>query len=169
MFKDKSVVVVGGGDSAVTEALHLHNIGVKVTMIHRRDRFRAQEHLNKQISTLGIPVLWNMEVREISGEDRVKGVLLRNNKTGKDTEAKVDGVFVAIGYDPQTELARKIGVELTENGFIKHDSHHRTNVSGVYSAGDVEGGFKQIVTAVGQGAEAALSIFEDLNSPHWRK
>jgi len=169
MFKGKSVIVVGGGDSAVTEALHLHNIGVKVTMVHRRDQFRAQEHLSKQISTLGIPVLWNMEVREIRGEDRVKEVLLHNNKSGKDMVVKVDGVFIAIGYDPQTELTKKIGVELTENGFIKHDSHHRTNVPGIYSAGDVEGGFMQIVTAVGQGAEAALSIFEELSSPYWKR
>jgi thioredoxin reductase (NADPH) len=110
-----------------------------------------------------------MEVREIRGEDRVKEVLLHNNKSGKDMVVKVDGVFIAIGYDPQTELTKKIGVELTENGFIKHDSHHRTNVPGIYSAGDVEGGFMQIVTAVGQGAEAALSIFEELSSPYWKR
>ena len=169
MFKGKSVIVAGGGDSAVTEALHLHNIGVKVTIVHRRDQFRAQQHLSKQISTLHIPVLWNMEVRKIIGEDRVKEALLHDNKSGKDKVVKVDGVFIAVGYDPQTELAKKAGVELTENEYIKHDGHHRTNIPGIYSAGDVEGGFKQIVTAVGQGAEAALSIFEDLSSPYWKR
>jgi thioredoxin reductase (NADPH) len=169
LFKDRSVIVVGGGNSATTEALNLHNMGVKVTLVHRRNQLSAQQYLSKQISTLGIPVLWNTEVNEIRGEDRVKEVLLRNNKSGKDTVLKVDGVFIAIGYDPETELAKKTGVELTENGFIKHDSHHRTNVPGIYSAGDVEGGFKQIVTAAGQGAEAALSIFEDLSNPYWKR
>jgi thioredoxin reductase (NADPH) len=169
LFKDRSVIVVGGGNSAATEALSLHNMGVKVTLVHRRDQLSAQQHLSKQISTLGIPVLWDTEVHEIRGEDRVKEVLLRNNKSGKDTVLKVDGAFIAIGYDPETELAKKTGVELTENGFIRHDSHHRTNVPGIYSAGDVEGGFKQIVTAAGQGAEAALSIFEDLSNPYWKR
>jgi thioredoxin reductase (NADPH) len=169
LFKGKSVIIVGGGDSAAIETLNLHNIGVKVTLVHRRDQLRAQQHLSKQISDLGIPVLWNTEVHEIRGEDRVKEVLLHNNMSGKDMVVKVDGVFIAVGYDPETELAKKTGVELTEDGYIKHDSHHRTNVRGIYSAGDVEGGFKQIVTAAGQGAEAALSIFEDLNNPYWKR
>ncbi len=169
LFKGRKVIVVGGGDSAVTEALYLHNMGVKVTMVHRRDQLRAQEYLSKQISALGIPVIWNTEVREIRGEDKVKEVLLHNNKNGKDSVMKLDGVFIAIGYDPQTELAKKLGVQLTENGYIKHDSRHRTSVPGIYSAGDVEGGFKQIITAAGQGSEAALSIFEDLSNPYWKR
>jgi thioredoxin reductase (NADPH) len=82
---------------------------------------------------------------------------------------KVDGVFVAIGYSPAVELAKKLGIELTPDGYIKHDSRHRTNIPGIYSAGDVEGGFKQIVTAAGQGTEAAISIFEDLMNPYWKQ
>jgi len=82
---------------------------------------------------------------------------------------KTDGVFIAVGYEPSVELARKTGVEITPEGYIKHDVGHRTNISGIYSAGDVEGGYKQIVTAAGQGAEAALSIFEDLIDPYWKK
>ena len=82
---------------------------------------------------------------------------------------KTDGVFIAIGYEPSVELAKKIGIELTEDGFIKHDEKHRTNIPGIYSAGDVEGGYKQIVTASGQGSAAALSIFEDLINPYWMK
>jgi len=144
-------------------------MGVKVTMVHRRDQLRAQEYLRKQISALGIPVIWNTEVQEIRGEHKVKEVLLHNNKNGKDSAMKLDGVFIAIGYDPQTELAKKLGVQLTENEYIKHDSRHRTSVPGIYSAGDVEGGFKQIITAAGQGSEAALSIFEDLGNPYWKK
>ncbi len=159
--------MVGGGSGAVTEALHLFQMGVDVTLVHRRDKLRAQEFLAKQITSNNIPVLWNTEVKEIRGKERVEEVLLVNNKTNEETTLKVNGVFVAIGYDPAVGLAQKLGIELTEEGFIKHDEKHRTNVPGVYSAGDVVGGYKQIVTASGQGSAAALTIFEDLINPYW--
>jgi thioredoxin reductase (NADPH) len=167
LFKGKKVIMVGGGNSAVTEALHLNQMGVDVTLVHRRDKLRAQEHLAKQITGNNIPVLWNTEVKEIRGKERVEEVLLVNNETNEETTLKVNGVFVAIGYEPSVGLAQKLGVELSEEGFIKHDEKHRTNVAGVYSAGDVEGGYKQIVTASGQGSAAALTIFEDLINPYW--
>ncbi len=168
LFKGKKVVIVGGGNSAVTEALHLHNIGVQVTIVHRRDALRAQEHLTKNIVANKIPVLFDTETKEIRGKDRVEEVLLYNVKTKETTPMKVDGVFIAIGYTPTVELAKKLGIALTPEGYIKRDSHHRTNIPGIYSAGDVEGGYKQIVTAAGQGAEAALAIFEDLVNPYWK-
>ncbi len=112
-------------------------------------------------------MLWNTEVKEIRGEDRVEEVLLINNKSKQTLVFKTDGVFIAIGYTPAVELAQKIGLEITEEGYIKQDGKHRTTVPGVYSAGDVEGGYKQIVTASGQGAEAAMTIFEDLINPYW--
>ena len=161
--------MVGGGNSAVTEALYLHNIGADVTVVHRRDTFRAQEHLTKYLLSANIPVLWNTEVKEIKGEDKVREVVLYNNVTEETKTMPMDGVFIAIGYLPAVQLAKKLGVELTDDGFIKRDQHHRTNIPGVYSAGDVEGGYKQIVTAVGQGAEAAMSIYEDLMNPYWLK
>ena len=169
LFKGKKVIMVGGGNSAVTEALYLHNIGVDVTVVHRRDTLRAQEHLTNYLFNAKIPIVWNTEVAEIRGEERVREVRLVNNKTKETWTVPVDGVFVAVGYEPAVGLARKLGVELTEEGFIKRDAHHRTTVPGIYSAGDVEGGYKQIVTAVGQGAEAALSIYEDLMNPYWLK
>jgi thioredoxin reductase (NADPH) len=169
LFKGKRVIMVGGGNSAVTEALYLHNIGAHVTVVHRGDSFRAQEHLTKYLFSANIPVLWNNEVKEIKGEDKVREVVLYNNVTEETKTMPMDGVFIAIGYLPAVELARKLGVELTDDGFIKRDQHHRTNIPGVYSAGDVEGGYKQIVTAVGQGAEAAMSIYEDLMNPYWLK
>jgi thioredoxin reductase (NADPH) len=169
LFKGKRVIMVGGGNSAVTEALYLHNIGVEVMLVHRRDTLRAQDHLTRYLLAANIPILWNTEVVEIRGEERVREVLLANNKTNEKWTKVVDGVFVAVGYEPAVGLARKLGVALTEDGFIKKDAHHRTNVPGIYSAGDVEGGYKQIVTAVGQGAEAALSIYEDLMNPYWLK
>jgi len=168
LFKGKKVIIVGGGNSAVTEALHLHNIGVQVTLVHRRDKLRAQERLAKNLFDNKIPVLFDTEVKEIRGKDRVEDVLLYNLRTKQTKPMKVDGVFIAIGYTPTVELAKKLGIELTPEGYIKCDSRHRTNIPGIYSAGDVEGGYKQIVTATGQGAEAALSIFEDLVNPYWK-
>ena len=167
LFKGKKVVMVGGGNSAVTEALHLFHMGIDVTLIHRRDKLRAQEFLVQQLLNNNIPVLWNTEVKEIRGEERVNAIVLFNNKTNKTSEFKIDGVFIAIGYTPAVELAQKIGMKINPDGYIKQDGKHRTSVPGVYSAGDVEGGYKQIVTASGQGAEAAMTIFEDLINPYW--
>lgn len=169
LFKGKKVVVVGGGNSAVTEVLYLRHIGVDVTLVHRRDALRAQEHLTRDLAVNEIPVLWNTNLKEIRGTQRVTEVVLFNNKTGETSTMAVDGVFIAIGYLPNVDLAARSGVELDEDGFIKHDPRHRTNVQGIYSAGDVEGGFKQIVTAMGQGTEAALSVYEDLAHPYWSR
>jgi|WetSurMetagenome_2_1015567.scaffolds.fasta_scaffold03666_6 thioredoxin reductase (NADPH) len=169
LFRGKKVVVVGGGNSAATEALHLYNLGVQVTMVHRRDAFRAQEYLVKSILANGIPVLWNSEIKEIKGQERVSEVLLANNQTGETTTLPTDGVFIAVGYTPTVDLAKKTGIELTPEGFIKRDAHHRTNIPGIYSAGDVEGGYKQIVTAMAQGSEAAMSVYEDLLHPYWQE
>ncbi|MFZ0131188.1 MAG: FAD-dependent oxidoreductase [Desulfobacterales bacterium] len=168
LFRGKKVIMVGGGNSAVTEALHLFHIGIDVTLVHRRDKLRAQDFLAKQLFDNHIEVLWNTEIKEIRGKERVEDVLLVDSASGKQRTFKTNGVFIAIGYEPSVELAKKIGVELTEDGFIKHDEKHRTNIPGIYSAGDVEGGYKQIVTASGQGSAAAISIFEDLINPYWK-
>lgn len=168
LFKGKRAIMVGGGNSAVTEALHLHHIGVQVTLVHRRDHLRAQDHLIKSLTSNNIAIVWNTEITEILGEKKVESVLLYNHQTGQTTVMATDAVFIAIGYAPAVELAQKIGVQLSPEGFIQHDDRHRTNIPGIYSAGDVEGGFKQIVTATGQGAGAALAIFEDLMHPYWK-
>jgi thioredoxin reductase (NADPH) len=167
LFKGRKVVMVGGGNSAVTEALHLFHMGVDVTLIHRRDKLRAQDFLAKQLFDNNIPVLWDTEVKEIQGEARVEQIKLINNKTGEYSQFDTDGVFIAIGYTPAVELAELLGLEINEDGYIQHDGKHRTNIPGIYSAGDVEGGYKQIVTASGQGAEAAMTIFEDMIDPYW--
>ncbi len=168
LFVGKKVVMIGGGNSALTEALHLKNIGVDVSIVHRRDQFRAQDYLVHNVEAASIPVILDTVAREIAGEDKVLSISLKNNKTGKTTKMPVDGVFIAIGYEPAVELARQAGIELDRNGYIKKDSRHRTNIKGIYSAGDVEGGYKQIVIAAGQGAEAAMAIFEDLIHPYWK-
>lgn len=169
LFKQKKVVMVGGGNSAVTEALHLFHMGVDVTLIHRRDKLRAQEFLAEQIRNNHIPVLWDTEVKEIRGKERVDQIQIFNRKTNETTEFATDGVFIAIGYLPAVELAEKLGLKINPEGYIDHDGKHRTSIPGIYSAGDVEGGYKQIVTASGQGAEAAMTLFEDLIDPYWMK
>lgn len=166
LFKGKKAIIVGGGNSAVTEALHMHHIGVDVTLVHRRDNLKAQDFLVKNLIQNNIPILFNTEVKEIRGKHNVEEVLLYNNKTEDSYPRSVNGVFIAIGYDPAVELAKNIGLDLTDEGFIKHDNY-RTNIPRIYTAGDVSGGYKQIVTAAGHGAEAAMAIFEDLINPYW--
>lgn len=163
LFRGKRALVVGGGNSAVTEALHLKHIGVEVALVHRRDQLRAQEHLVRSLHDEGIAVYWKSTVVEIRGEHRVEGVVLQDTQTGTLREVPTDAVFIAVGYDPETTLAKSLGLTLTPDGFIVHDGRHRTSVSGMYVAGDVAGGFRQIVTATGAGAAAALTIAEDLS------
>jgi thioredoxin reductase (NADPH) len=167
LFKGKKVIMVGGGNSAVTEALHLHHIGVDVTLIHRRDTLKAQEVLVRNLEQNDIPILFNTEVQEIIGKHGVEAVRLFNNATEEVTTMAVNGVFLAIGYDPAVALAEKIGLELTEDGYVQSDNC-RTNIPGIYTTGDVAGGYKQIVIAAGQGAAAAMTIFEDLINPYWK-
>jgi thioredoxin reductase (NADPH) len=168
-FKDgKKVIVVGGGNTAATEALYLKNIGVDVTLVHRRDKLRAVLFLQESLAEQHIPILWNRLVKKIEGSKVVTGVVLENVTEHSTAALPVDGVFIAIGYTPINDLAIKLGVETDEEGYIKVDKVHRTNVKGIYAAGDITGGFKQIVTAVGQGSLAAATIFEDIASPYWK-
>ena len=169
-FKDgKKVIVVGGGNTAATEALYLKNIGVDVTLVHRRDELRAEMFLRKSLEDNKIPIIWNTVVKEIRGDKLVTGVLLENTQDKSQRAIEIDGVFIAIGYVPHNELPKKLGVATDEEGYVKIDARHRTNVEGVYAAGDITGGFKQIVTAVGQAAIAANTIFEDISKPYWKE
>jgi len=106
-FKDgKTVLIVGGGNTAATDALYLHALGAKVSMVHRREQLRAEKRLQDSIARAGIPVMWDSEVVEITGDRVVKAVKIRDNKSGTITEMPVDGIFVAIGYKPNNEIAK---------------------------------------------------------------
>jgi thioredoxin reductase (NADPH) len=165
-FKDgKKVVVVGGGNTAVTDALYLNNIGAQVTLVHRRDTLRCEARLEESLKQTGIPVLWDSEVREVLGDKVVRSVKIENKKTGAVADTALDGVFVAIGYVPGNDIAKMLGLELDEEGYIKADlTTMRTSLPRVYAAGDITGGLKQIAVAVGQGSIAAMSAFEDISS-----
>jgi len=159
----KKVIVVGGGNTAATDALYLKNIGVDVRVVHRKETLRAEKLLQERLDANNIPVIRNSVIKEIRGDRSVKSVVIENLADQSMRTIPVDGVFIAIGYIPGNTLASKLGVRTDEEGYIKVDKGQRTNVVGVYAAGDITGGFKQIVTAVGQGSTASETIFEDIS------
>jgi len=160
-YKNKHVIVVGGGNTAVEEALFLTNFASKVTVVHRRDHFRAEKILQDRLfKNPKISVIWDSAIDEIMGQEnpaKVSRVRLKNVKTGETTEMEIDGVFVAIGHVPATELfVNKI--EMKPNGYIKTAPYSTaTNIDGVFAAGDVtDDVYRQAVTAAGMGCMAAL-------------
>ncbi len=161
-FAGRDIIMVGGGNSALQEALYLKNLGANVTVVHRRDEFRAQKHLQNQIKEAGINTILNATVEEIKGDMLVESVILKNTQNGELRELPVNGIFVSVGYIPHTELAEQLGVELDESGHIIIDKNQKTNIDYVYAIGDVCVGLKQWVVACGEGAVAATSAFEDI-------
>ena len=155
-FRGKNTIVVGGGDSAMEEATVLSKFADSVTIVHRKDSFRASEIMQKRVlENPKIKVLWNSEVKEIKGEGKVEGVVLFNNKTNETSQMPIDGVFVAIGHIPNSGKFKDI--ETDEAGFIKVHDNYKTKKDGVFVAGDVhDSHYKQAVTAAGYGSAAAL-------------
>jgi len=160
-FKDKIVAVVGGGNSALIEAIYLKQIGCReVYVIHRRDQLRAEKaYVNESIKK-GVKIIYNTHVEKIKGKNRVDFLEVHDVKTNKKSKINLDGVFISIGEEPQNKLAKKLGVKLDEKGFIIVDKQMRTNIKGLYAAGDITGGLRQVVTAAAEGAIAALSSTE---------
>ena len=160
-FKEKKVAVIGGGNSAVEEALYLTNFASKVYLVHRRDELRAEKILQDRLfKNDKVECVWDSELKEIVGDEdplNVKSINIKNTKTNETSNIELDGVFVAIGHDPATQIFRD-QVEMDEDGYIitKPDST-LTNVEGVYAAGDVKDKiYRQAVTAAGMGCMAAL-------------
>ena len=169
LFKGKIVLVVGGGNSALITALYLSELASEVKLAHRRDAFRAEEALVKAIKEkANVEILWNTEVKEIKGERLVNAAVLVNDKTGETKELPVDGVFIQTGEVPNSQLAKEAGVEVDEDGYVKIDLQQRTNIPGVYAAGDVTNHpVKQIGVAVGQGITAALEAYGFIRRPYY--
>lgn len=161
-FQGRDIIMVGGGNSALQEALYLNNLGANVTLVHRRDEFRAQKHLQNQIEEEDIDIIYNSVVEEIKGDMLVESVVLKDKLTGELSELPVSGIFISVGYIPHTELAKQLGVDLDESGHIIIDKEQKTNVDYVYAIGDVCVGLKQWVVACGEGAVAATSAYHDL-------
>ena len=167
-FKDKEIVVVGGGDSALEEAIFLTKFGSKVTVIHRRDELRASKILQERaLSNDKIEWLWNKVVVDILGnrQDKVHGVLLQDTQTGEQMELAAQGVFVAIGHTPNTEIFGD-SLELNSAGYIQvEEPSTQTSVPGVFACGDVtDVHYRQAVTAAGSGCKAAIDAERWLES-----
>jgi thioredoxin reductase (NADPH) len=156
-FKEKDVIVVGGGDSAVEESLFLTRYAENVTIVHRRDELRAGAILAERAKTNPkIEISWNTVVKEISGNGAVQTVKLQDTETGEEREREVDGVFIFIGHSPNTGLFTD-QLEMDENGYLIVDKLMQTNVPGVFAAGEVaDPHFRQVVTSAGMGAAAAI-------------
>lgn len=159
LYKNAKVIVVGGGDTAIDDALYLSEIAEEVTLIHRRDTFRAAAGSVETLrSKANVNIITGVNIKEILGEDEVTGVILDNG-----TEIEAEGIFIAVGMLPRTDLIKNL-VELDDAGYIKASEDGRTNVKGFYVAGDVRTkALRQVVTAVSDGANCINSILQDMN------
>jgi thioredoxin reductase (NADPH) len=174
-FKNKEVAVIGGGDTALEEATFLTRYASHVTIIHRRDALRASKIMQERaFNNSKISFIWDTEITEVLGEDAVTGLQLRNVKTGEESVLPVQGVFLAIGHRPNTELFKGV-IEMDRVGYIVPVEHTMTNIPGIFAAGDVtDHRYRQAVTAAGDGCRAAIdlerwleSLGEDVGVENW--
>lgn len=165
LFKDRVVMVIGGGDAAVEEALHLTRFASKVILVHRRDELRASGYLQER--ALGEPrleFLWNSEIAEVKGDDVVHAAVIANNVTGERSEVEVAGIFFYVGNVPNTDFLSGI-VELDESGYVITDQDLESSVPGIFAAGDVRAfRFKQVIVAAAEGALASAAAQRYLES-----
>jgi thioredoxin reductase (NADPH) len=165
LFKDKVVMVIGGGDAAVEEALHLARFASKVILVHRRDQLRASDYLQERAqSEPKLEFMWNSEVTEIIGDDVVKSASVFNNVTSERTEVPVSGIFFYVGNVPNTDFLVDV-VELDETGYVVTDNNLESSVPGIFAAGDVRANrFKQVIVAAAEGALASAGAQKFLES-----
>lgn len=158
-FKEKYVLVVGGGDSAMEEALVLTKYASKVTIIHRKSEFKASKAMQEKVfANSKINIVWDTEVLEVVGAQRLETVKIKNNKTNEISEIKADGLFVAIGHNPTSELFKGL-VDLDEKGYIVPKSGPKTNIEGVFVSGDIhDHTYRQAITAAGYGCMAGMEV-----------
>jgi len=167
-FKDHDIAVIGGGDTALEEATFLSRFAKSVTVVHRRDTLRASKAMQERaFADPKIKFAWDSEVAEIHGDNKLSGLTLRSTKTGETTDLPVTGLFIAIGHDPRTELFNGV-LDLDDEGYLKVDAPStRTNVTGVFGAGDVvDHTYRQAITAAGTGCSAALDAERFLAALH---
>ena len=166
-FKEKVVAVVGGGDSAMEDSLFVSKFASKVYLIHRRDEFRASKIMQDRVKdNPKIEIIFNSEIKDIIGEDKVVSIDIFNNKTGETKNIPLDGVFIAIGHTPNTSIF-KSSIDIDDNGYIKVHDFTKTNIAGIFAAGDVsDPKYKQAISSAGMGCIASidsLHFLEDNN------
>lgn len=164
-FKNRVVAVVGGGDVAVEDAIFLARICKKVYVIHRRDEFRAAKTLSSRLMKMeNVEICWNHTVKQIQGEDKVTGLVITNVHTQEEKEIQVDGVFIAVGTTPNTDMVKGL-VDIDKGGYIVADETCKTSVPGIFAAGDVRTKqLRQVVTAASDGAVAITGVENYLNT-----
>ncbi|NYZ76933.1 FAD-dependent oxidoreductase [Candidatus Micrarchaeota archaeon] len=165
-YRGKNVLIVGGGDTALESALVLDKANAKVYLAHRKGEFRAMNKTQEEIKRSSVEVLFDTEVKEIAGKEKIEKVKVMNNKTNKERILEVDNIVVCIGSVFSLDFLKSLGVK-TEEDKILVDDEMRTNVEGFYAAGDVTGRLKRIPEAIGEGHLAVYSIFKWLKKPYW--
>jgi len=170
LFKGKRLLVVGGGNSALITTLYLAGLASEVKIAHRKDSFRAEAALVQSLREKpNIEILWNTEITQIKGERLVNKAILLDNKANVTRELTIDGIFVQVGEDPNSRIAREASVAVDEDGYIIVDALQRTSIHGVYAAGDVSNHpVKQVGTAVGQGITAATEAYGYIRRPYYK-
>jgi thioredoxin reductase (NADPH) len=167
-FRDKKVIVVGGGNSAAMTARYLSSVAASVRLVHRRETLRADAASVESLKEQRVELLLNSEVKEIRGDTVVKSVVLQNKNTGELEELPTDGIFIQIGEEPNIQFLRDAGITTDEGGYVIVDSRQRTNIQGVFAAGDITNStVKQVGTAVGQAIVAATEAFRYVQKPYY--
>ncbi len=161
LFKDQVVCTVGGGNAAGLETIYLSGVAKEVYLIHRRHRMRAEKAIADEVTSLdNVTTMFNCTIEEaITENDKLGTLKIKNHETGEVTEINTKALFIAIGVEPQSELAKKAGIETDEYNFIKVNSKQETNIPGIYAAGDVTGGIRQITVAVGEATTSTMNAY----------
>ena len=168
-FTGKRVLIVGGGNSAVDAALSLADIADLITIVHKKDELRAVPNKMERLKVLDkIKVLYNTEVVEIAGTEKVEKVIMRDLKEDENIQQVVDSVILAVGMTPNTQIFKKLGLEMNEKGYIGTDKTQKTNLDGIYAVGDIASDLQLVVVAVAQGATVAHNAYIELRKPYWR-
>lgn len=161
IFRNQVVATVGGGNAAGLEAIYLSGIASEVYLIHRRHTMRAEKAIADEVMSLNNVIkMFNCTIEEIIARDhRLETIKIKNHKTNEITELNISALFVAIGVKPENELAKKAGIEIDDYNFIKVNKEQETNIRGIYAAGDITGGIRQVSTAVGEATTAAMNAY----------
>ncbi|MBY8987225.1 MAG: FAD-dependent oxidoreductase [Candidatus Lokiarchaeota archaeon] len=161
LFRDQVVATVGGGNAAGLEAIYLSGVAKEVYLIHRRHCMRAEKAIEDEVMALdNVTTMFNCTIEEaITVDDKLGEIRIKNHKEGETTDVSVKALFIAIGVEPQSEIAKKVGIETDKDNFIKVNKKQEINFPGIYAAGDVTGGIRQVTTAVGEATTAAMNAY----------